>query len=103
MSKNEFDELLLKKLREADFEYNPASWEQLSRRLPQDAPMSPSAFDALLINRLQEEEMAYNAQGWEQLAAALPPAISPVAQPNQLVPAQRNKTWRLAAGIAAAL
>ncbi|RYZ48349.1 MAG: hypothetical protein EOP49_18880 [Sphingobacteriales bacterium] len=103
MSKNEFDELLLKKLREADFEYNPASWEQLSSRLPQDAPMSESAFDALLINRIQEEEMEYNAKGWEQLAAALPPAISPAMQPNQLVPAQRNTKWRLAAGIAAAL
>ncbi len=34
MSKNEFDELLLKKLREEELEYNPAHWDRLAQLLP---------------------------------------------------------------------
>lgn len=34
MSKNEFDELLLKKLGEEDLEYDPKHWEHLSQLLP---------------------------------------------------------------------
>ncbi|WP_118952688.1 hypothetical protein [Taibaiella helva] len=34
MSKNEFDELLLKKLRNEELEYNPAHWDRLAQLLP---------------------------------------------------------------------
>ena len=34
MSKNEFDELLLKKLQEEELEYNPAHWDRLAQLLP---------------------------------------------------------------------
>lgn len=34
MSKNEFDELLLKKLREEELEYDPAHWDRLAQLLP---------------------------------------------------------------------
>lgn len=34
MSKNEFDELLLKKLRDEELEYNPAHWDRLAQLLP---------------------------------------------------------------------
>lgn len=38
MSKNEFDELLLKKLREEELEYNPENWERLAQLLPPALP-----------------------------------------------------------------
>ncbi len=38
MSRNDFDELLRKKMDEEELVYNPAHWEQLARRLPQAAP-----------------------------------------------------------------
>jgi hypothetical protein len=104
MSKNEFDELLLKKLREADFEYNPAGWEKLSQLLPpvSDAAAGDSSFDALLVNKLDTEELEYKAEHWEQLAGMLPPALAPVADQPTLIPAGKRR-WALAAGIAAAL
>ncbi len=38
MSNNEFDKLLLKKLREEEMEYKPESWERLSQLLPPEMP-----------------------------------------------------------------
>jgi hypothetical protein len=102
MSKNEFDELLLKKLREADFEYNPASWEKLAAQLPASTPSGTESFDGLLIKKLQEEELAYKPERWEQLATMLPPVLSPVAEVQPFVPKNNGRKWALAAGIAAA-
>lgn len=41
MSRNDFDELLLNKLRNEDFEYNPASWQKLSDMLPPEQKEKP--------------------------------------------------------------
>lgn len=105
MSKNEFDALLLKKLREADFEYNPAGWEKLSQLLPpvSDAIAGDSSFDASLINKLNTEELEYKAEHWEQLAGMLPPALAPFADQQPTFIPGGKKRWGLAAGIAAAL
>src|SRR6218665_3492002 len=102
MSKNEFDELLLKKLREADFEYNPASWDKLSQLLPETTPSGEDSFDELLIKKLQGAELEYKEEHWEQLAAMLPPTLVPAAAPNKLTPATHKK-WAVAASVAALL
>jgi hypothetical protein len=36
MSRNDFDELLRKKMNEEELDYNPAHWEQLVQKLPQE-------------------------------------------------------------------
>jgi hypothetical protein len=42
MSKNEFDELLLKKLQEEELEYNPAHWDRLAQLLPPTLAPAPA-------------------------------------------------------------
>lgn len=103
MSKNEFDELLLKKFREAELEYNPASWDKLSQLLPSGPAAGDSSFDELLRSKLQGAELEYKAEHWEQLALLLPPALVPVNNTNTFITGNKNKRWGLAAGIAAAI
>lgn len=103
MSKNEFDELLLKKLREAELEYNPASWDKLSQLLPPKPASGDNSFDELLRGKLEQEELEYKKEHWEQLAHLLPPALVPVSDQNIFITGSKNKKWGLAAGIAAAL
>lgn len=103
MSKNEFDELLLKKFREAELEYNPASWDKLSQLLPSNPAAGDSSFDELLRNKLQGDELEYKAEHWEQLALLLPPTLVPVSNTDTFIAGNKNKRWGLAAGIAAAI
>jgi hypothetical protein len=103
MSKNEFDELLLKKFREAELEYNPASWDKLSQLLPSNPAAGDSSFDELLRNKLQGEELEYKAEHWEQLALLLPVTQVPISDPINFTAGNKNKRWGLAAGIAAAI
>lgn len=94
MSKNGFDELLLKKLQEEELEYDPAHWDRLSRLLPPVlAPTASHGFDESLLEKLQEEELEYNPAHWDRLSQLLPPALAPAAS--------RRKKWGFAAGIAA--
>ncbi|MFA6059643.1 MAG: hypothetical protein WC756_15660 [Taibaiella sp.] len=103
MSKNEFDELLLKKFREAELEYNPASWDKLSQLLSSSPAAGDSSFDELLRNKLQDDELEYKAEHWEQLALLLPPTLVPVSDRTTFTTGNKNKRWGLAAGIAAAI
>lgn len=103
MSKNEFDELLLKKFREAELEYNPAGWDKLSQLLPSSPAAGDSSFDELLRNKLQQEELEYKKEHWEQLAFLLPPTLVPVSNATTFIAGNKNKRWGLAAGIAAAI
>lgn len=100
MSKNEFDALLLKKLQEEAFEYNPDGWKQLSERLSDavPAPIETDNFDALLVAKLQEDNFEYEPKSWQQLAERLEhPEGMPKATPFPL------KKWGIAIGSAAAL
>lgn len=72
MSKNEFDELLLKKLREEELEYDPAGWEKIAQLLPTGIPVGITEFDTKLTQKLEEEELAYDPGNWEKLAQLLP-------------------------------
>jgi hypothetical protein len=103
MSKNEFDELLLKKLREAELEYNPASWDKLSQLLPSSPAAGDSSFDESLRKKLQDNELEYKAEHWEQIAQMLQPALVPVTDHATFITGNKNKRWGLAAGIAAAI
>jgi hypothetical protein len=103
MSKNEFDELLLKKFRETELEYNPANWDKLSQLLPSGPAAGDSSFDELLRNKLQGDELEYKAKHWEQLALLLPPTLVPVSNTETFIAGNKNKKWGLAAGIAAAI
>jgi hypothetical protein len=103
MSKNEFDELLLKKFREAELEYKPASWDKLSQLLPSNPAAGDSSFDELLREKLQEHELEYKTEHWEQLALLLPPTLVPVSNAHTFIAGNKNKRWGLAAGIAAAI
>lgn len=100
MSKNEFDALLLKKLQEEAFQYNPDSWKQLSGRLPDaiPSPVEINSFDTLLAAKLQEDTFEYDPKSWQQLAERLEnPESKPKATPFPL------KKWGIAIGSAAAL
>lgn len=103
MSKNEFDELLLKKFREAELEYNPASWDKLSQLLPSIPAAADNSFDELLREKLQGDELEYKAERWEQLALLLPPTLVPVSNHITFNVGNKNKRWGLAAGIAAVI
>lgn len=103
MSKNEFDELLLKKFREAELEYNPASWDKLSQLLPSIPAAGDHSFDELLREKLQGDELEYKTEHWEQLALLLPPTVVPVSNRITFNAGNKNKRWGLAAGIAAAI
>jgi hypothetical protein len=103
MSKNEFDELLLKKFREAELEYNPASWDKLSQLLPSIPAAGDNSFDELLREKLQGDELEYKAERWEQLALLLPPTLMPVSDHITFNAGNKNKRWGLAAGIAAVI
>jgi hypothetical protein len=103
MSKNEFDELLLKKFREAELEYNPASWDKVSRLLPSIPAAGDNSFDELLREKLQGDELEYKTERWEQLALLLPPTLVPVSDHITFNAGNKNKRWGLAAGIAAAI
>jgi hypothetical protein len=102
MSKNEFDALLLKKLQEEAFEYNPESWKQLSDKLNIAMPVNEeiTSFDTLLVAKLQEDNFDYNPKSWNQLAERLDnkvPENKPVTTPFPL------RKWGIAIGTAAAI
>jgi len=102
MSKNDFDALLLKKLQEEAFEYNPESWKQLSERLSNATPVHEeiTSFDTLLAAKLQEDTFEYNPASWNQLAEKLDnkaPENKPAPIPFPF------RKWGIAIGTAAAL
>jgi hypothetical protein len=103
MSKNEFDELLLKKFREAELEYNPASWDKFSQLLPSSPAAGDSSFDELLRDKLQGDELEYKTEHWEQLALLLPPTLVPVSNTETFIAGNKKKRWGFATGIAAAI
>jgi hypothetical protein len=100
MSKNEFDALLLKKLEEEAFEYNPDSWKQLSEKLNHALPVHEeiTTFDALLIAKLNEDNFDYNPESWNRIADKLDnKAPEPVTVPFPW------RKWGIAIGTAADL
>ncbi|KAA5533205.1 hypothetical protein F0919_11705 [Taibaiella lutea] len=101
MSKNEFDALLLKKLQEEAFEYNPESWKQLSDKLNIAMPVNEeiTSFDTLLVAKLQEENFEYNPKSWNQLAEKLDNKV-PESKPVMPFPLRK---WGIAIGTAAAI
>jgi len=86
MSREGFDELLVKKLQQEEFEYNPAHWERLAQLLPpagapsaaEEAPEAGN-FDTLLVQKIDTEEFAYTPAHWEQLSMRLPAPAEPSA------------------------
>lgn len=75
MSKNEFDELLVKRLCEEDLEYDRTGWERIARLLPTAAPVAGPArneFDEALLKSIQDAELPYNPALWTSLASKLP-------------------------------
>ena len=131
MSKNEFDALLLKKIEEDSFAYNPASWDKLSQLLP--PTIADTEFDNAVNQKINEDEFAYQPASWSALAQLLPAAPMAITEFDQAIIAKvdegelaynpqqwdkiaaalppstaipftpvRNK-WKIPAGLAAAL
>lgn len=100
MSKNEFDALLLKKLQDEAFEYDPKSWEQLSGKLDVAIPKLDETlpFDTLLVQKLQEDPIDYNPKSWQNLSQKL--GAEEEKEPVSSVPFRK---WGIAIGTAAAV